>query len=118
MSKGTIVIVDLGHENCQLIKSDVEQLGASAVICDHDVSRSYLDEIGPIAGLILNGGPNKNINGFRPEASDAVYESELPIYAVDHASMAGVDLFVWPEDTAERQNKIRAFLVETCGLEL
>ena len=52
MATGVIVIVDLGHENCQMIKEDVESFGLSAVICSHDVDQVYLDSLGDIKGFI------------------------------------------------------------------
>lgn len=117
MSKGLIVIVDLGHDNSQMIKEEVESLGVDAVICEHDVEREYLESLGEISGFILNGGPNKMVNGFRVEASEAIYEmEEIPTFAVDHASPAGVDLFTWPKDKAVRINRINNFLTSKCDI--
>lgn len=118
MAKEVIVIVDLGHENCQMIKEDVESFGVPAVICSHDVDQAYLEGLGEIKGFILNGGPHKMINGFRLEASEAIYENEIPTYSVDHASWKGVDLFTWPKDEAERKERIGRFLSETCKLKI
>ena len=118
MATGVIVIVDLGHENCQMIKEDVESFGLSAVVCSHDVDQVYLDSLGDIKGFILNGGPHKTINGFRVDASEAIYENEIPTYSVDHASWKGVDLFTWPKDENERKERIGKFLSETCKLEI
>ena len=96
METGVIVIVDLGHENCQ----------------------KDLDSLGEIKGFILNGGPHKSINGFRVDASEAIYENEIPTYSVDHASWKGVDLFTWPKDEVERKERIGKFLSETCKLDI
>ena len=118
MSEEVVVIVDLGHEDSTVIKKDVESLGVHAIICEHDVSSEELDGFGDIKGIILNGGPHKMINGFRVDASEAVYESEVPMYAVDHASMMGVDLFTWPKDGTERRMEIGKFLSDSCGFTL
>lgn len=118
MADGIIVIVDLGHVNCQMIKEDVEALGANAVICQHDITKEDLESFGDIKGFILDGGPAKSINGFRVDASEVIYESELPMYSVDHACWTGVDLFTWPEDEEERRGRIKKFLLEGCKLEL
>lgn len=116
MLNGVIVIVDLGHEDCAMIKRDVESFGAEAVICSHDVDQEYLNGLGEIKGFILNGGSCKNVNGFRPEASEVIYESEIPTFSVDHASWKGVDLFTWPKDETERREKIGKFLKEKCEI--
>ncbi|MGN0658231.1 MAG: hypothetical protein ACI4LA_01360 [Emergencia sp.] len=118
MTDGVIVIVDLGHEDCEMIRRDVESLGVSAVICPHDADQAQLDAFGEIRGFILNGGPNRKVNGFRVDASQVILDSKIPTYSVDHASMKGVDLYSWPEDEAERREKIRRFLQKDCGLEL
>lgn len=116
MSREVVVIVDLGHEDSRIIKQDVESLGVEAVICNHDVSAEELKNLGEIKGFILNGGPHKKINGFRVDASEAVYDCKIPMFSVDHASMAGVDLFQWPEDIQSRRSYIGEFLKESCGI--
>lgn len=119
MSKGLIVIVDLGHDNSQMIKEEVESLGVDAVVCEHDVDRAYLESLGTIDGFILNGGPNKKINGLRVEASEDIYEmEEVPCFSVDHASQAGVDLFTWPKTEEERVERISKFLISKCKINL
>ncbi|MGF6376316.1 GMP synthase-like glutamine amidotransferase [Clostridiales Family XIII bacterium PM5-7] len=116
MVEGIIVIVDLGHDDCQMIKEDVQSLGVEAVVCQHDVTKEELDKLGDIKGFILDGGPAKSINGFRVDASEAIYQRELPMYSVDHACWAGVDLFTWPKDQAERRERIQKFLQERCKI--
>ena len=86
-------------------------------IC-HEASQEDLDSLGEIKGFILNGGPHKSINGFRVDASEAIYENEIPTYSVDHASWKGVDLFTWPKDEVERKERIGKFLSETCKLDI
>lgn len=119
MTEGIIVIVDLGHEDCQMIREDVESFGVEAVVCSNDAGREELERLGEIRGFILNGGPHKKQpNGFRVEASEAIYENEIPTFSVDHASWKGVDLFTWPKDAEERREKIGKFLSESCGFVL
>ena len=72
MSDGVIVVVDLGHEDSELIRREVESFGVKAVVCEHDVDKEYLDKLGTIIGFILNGGPHKKIRGFRVEASEDI----------------------------------------------
>ncbi|MGC2873425.1 hypothetical protein ACDL92_09075 [Ihubacter sp. mB4P-1] len=118
MREGVIVIVDLGHENCQMIKEDVESMGVKAVICNHDADQAQLEALGEIKGFILNGGPCKKVNGFRVDASEAIYDNKIPTYSVDHAGLKGVDLYAWPVDIVERREKIRGFLTRSCNLEI
>lgn len=118
MTDGVIVIVDLGHDNCQMIKEDVESFGIKAEIINHIVEKAELDALGEITGFILNGGTCKNVRGFRPECSEIIYEMELPIFSVDHAGSTGVDRYKWAEDEAVRREDIAYFLRERCKLEV
>lgn len=117
---GVVVVVDLGYENCGQIKTDVESFGVPAVICNHDAEQEELNSIaeqfGEIKGFIHCGGACKNVRGFRPEASQAIYENKIPTYSVDHAGPKGVDLYSWPSDDAERREKIQTFLTKGCKL--
>ena len=118
MSKQMIVIVDLGHENSQMIKEDLESLGVEAVIVEHDINAAQLDELQEIKGFILNGGPHKTVGGFRVDASEDIYNKKLPMYSVDHAGLAGVDLYSWPDEQEERLRHIKYFLESKCNIEL
>lgn len=118
MKRELIVVVDMGHENSEIIRQDVESLGVKAAVVSHEVTSEELEalskEMGEIKGFILNGGPHKNINGFRVEPSEAVYETGLPTFAVDYASLNGIDLFTWPEDEDERRQIIKEFIAGVC----
>ncbi len=117
-----IVIVDLGYGDCPQIQKDVESFGVAARICQHDAEKAELDaiamEFGEIKGFVLCGGPCKNVRGFRPEASAAIYENEIPTYSVDHAGPKGVDLYSWPKEEEKRLEAIGDFLAKRCKLEI
>ena len=51
MTEGIIVIVDLGHENCQMIREDVESFGVKAVVCPNDAGREELEQFLTEAGF-------------------------------------------------------------------
>lgn len=115
MIDGRILIVDLGYEDCTIIQEDLASIGIEAVICPHDVKIDDINSIVDIRGIILSGGPNKTEGGFRVEASEDIYDVQLPVYSVDHAGPAGVDLYSWPEKRQDRLREVEYFLCEKCG---
>ena len=118
VNKGKIIIIDLGHENSQMIKEDIESFGIEALIMENDISAKEIEKIDDVKGIILNGGPKKNINGFRVDVQDDIYKCALPMYSVDHASQVELDLFTWPIDKEVRLEKIKGFLEGKCKIKL
>ena len=57
------------------------------------------------------------VDGVTIDASDAVYESGLPLFSVDHAGKKAADLAAWPEDEAARHAALSAFIFDTCKAE-
>jgi len=118
MGENVIVIVDLGHDDCELIRKDVESLGVRAEVCEYEADADYLNSLGEIKGIIFDGGSGKMVNGFRAEPSESFYDLKVPVYSVDHASREGVDLYKWPENEDDRRWHIRNFMTTQCGMKL
>ena len=87
MGENVIVIVDLGHDDCELIRKDVESLGVRAEVCEYEADADYLNSLGEIKGIIFDGGSGKMVNGFRAEPSESFYDLKVPVYSVDHGMM-------------------------------
>ncbi len=118
MKQDMILILDLGGEQDVQIAREIRSLGVYTEIHPHDISAAALAALPNVRGIILNGGPNRVVDGFAVEASPAVYDSGLPLLAVDHYPRGGdADLPAWPEDDRERESVLRAFVFDTCKAE-
>ena len=117
MQQDMIVILDLGSEENTLIARDIRALGVYSEIHPHDTTAAELAALPGVKGVILNGGPNRVVDGVTIDASEAVYESGLPLLSVDHAGKRAADLAAWPEDEAARHAALSAFIFDTCKAE-
>ena len=115
MQQDMIVILDLGSKENTLIARDIRALGVYTEIHPHDISAEALAALPNVKGIILNGGPNRVVDGAAIDAGSAVYESGIPLLAVDHsAKKADASLKSWPADEAGRREAERAFVFDTC----
>lgn len=118
MQQDMIVILDLGSEQNTLIARDIRALGVYTEIHPHDITAEQLKALPNVKGIVLNGGKNRVVDGVAIDASDAVYESGLPILAVDHtAKRALTSLTRWPSDEQGRWETLRGFVFDACGAE-
>ena len=118
MQQDMIVILDLGSEQNTLIARDIRALGVYSEIHPHDITAEQLAALPNVKGIIMNGGPNRVVDGAAIDASDAAYDSGLPILAVDHeAKKALTSLSRWPSDEQARQEALRGFVFDACGAE-
>ncbi len=117
MQQDMILILDLGSEENAKIAREIRALGVYSEIHPHDITAEELSGLPNVRGIILNGGKNRIVNGVAIDASQAVYESGLPILAVDHAAKVGECLAAWPEEDGERASLLSAFMFDTCHAE-
>lgn len=115
MQQDMIVILDLGSEANTLIARDIRALGVYTEICSHDITAQALAALPNVRGIILNGGPNRMVDGVAIDASEAVYASGLPLYAVDHAGRIPQALAAWPVEEAQRKAALSHFVFDVCG---
>ncbi len=115
MEQDMIVILDLGSEQNTLIARDIRKLGVYTEIHPHDITAEQLRALPNVKGVILNGGPNRVVDGVAIDASAAVYDSGLPLFAVDHAGRAAQNLAGWPEDETARLRILSDFVLGVCG---
>lgn len=116
MQQDMIVILDLGSEQNAQIAREIRDLGVYTEIHSFDITEQQLKALPNVRGIILNGGKNRVVDGVEIDASKAVYESGLPMFAVDHPGCEN-DLAVWPEDDAEREKVLREFVFDKCKAE-
>ncbi len=114
MQQDMIVVLDLGSEQNTLIARDIRALGVYTEIHPHDLTVEQLSALPNVKGIILNGGPNRVVDGVTIDASEAIYNSGVPLLAVDHQGKAGQDLALWPEDEEARKKILAQFVLEDC----
>ena len=110
MKQDMILILDLGSEENPRLAREVRAMGVYTEIHPHDLSQQALRALPNVKGIILNGGPNRVVDGAAIDASAAVYSSGLPILALDHK---GQDTL--PESGEGRERILRGFVFDRCG---
>ena len=72
------MILDLGSEENPRLAREIRALGVYSEIYPHDLSKEQLEAMPGVKGIILNGGPNRVVDGVEIDASNAVYLQRLP----------------------------------------
>lgn len=109
MKQDMILILDLGSEENPKIAREIRAMGVYTEIHPHDITAAELAALPGVKGIILNGGPNRVVNGVEIDASEAVYGAGLPILKADHKGGAA-----FPADDAEREAVLKHFVFDTC----
>ena len=115
MQQDMIVILDLGNEKNTQIARDIRKLGVYTEIHPHDITAETLAALPNVKGVVLNGGPNRIVDGVAIDASDAVYASGLPLFAGDHECRVPQNLPAWPEEETARLDALSGFVFGKCG---
>ncbi len=110
MKQDMILILDLGSDKNPQIAREIRALGVYTEIHAHDLTAAELAALPNVKGIILNGGPNRIVNGAAIDASQAVYDFGCPILAVDHK-----DAPAFPAEEAARRERLSQFVFGTCG---
>ena len=117
MQQDIILVFDLGSEENPMIAREIRALGVYREIHPHDLTAEQLAAIPNIKGIILNGGKNRVVDGVAIDASEAIYNLDVPVLAVDHDAKKGEKLTAWPECECERKALLSSFVFEKCGCE-
>ncbi len=112
MKQDMIVILDLGSEDSPKIAREIRALGVYSEIHPNDLTAEQIAALPGVKGFVVNGGPNNVVDGEELKVSAAVLESGLPILYVDYEGAK-----CWPEDDAEREAMLRAFVLDECKAE-
>ena len=110
MKQDMILILDLGSEENPKIAREIRAMGVYTEIHAHDITADQLAALPGVKGIILNGGPNRVVDGVEIDAGEAVYGSGLPVLCADHKGAPA-----WPADDNARAEALRAFVFDTCG---
>lgn len=112
MKQDMIVVLDLGSEENPKIAREIRALGVYSEIHPHDITLAGLKALPNVKGIILNGGPNRVVDGVEIDVSQEIYDCDIPALLVDHR---GDD--PWPAGDAERETALKNFIFTICGAE-
>ena len=122
MKQDMIVILDLGCTENTATARAIRALGVYSEIYPHDVTPEELAALPNVKGVILNGGPNRVVDGVPIDAAPEIYACGLPVLAVCHpAAQAHTDraqVFVrkepWPQEEAAVKKELESFVFGKC----
>ena len=114
MIHNMIAILDLGSTQSAQIAREIRALGVYSEIHPNDITPAALKALPGVAGVILNGGENRVVEGTAVEVDPAIYDLGLPILSVDYACEGHpADLPAWPENVREPLDRF----IEGLGIE-
>lgn len=107
MKQDKIVIIDLGStENTELARQ-IRSLNVYSEILPHDT----LELSNNVKGIILNGGPNRNVDGVDVDIDPSLYEKGIPMISIDHPTSSTSVQYAGMMD----EETLRDFIFNTCG---
>ena len=112
MKQDMIVVLDLGSEENPKIAREIRALGVSSEIHPHDITLTELKALPNVKGIILNGGPNRVVDGVSIDVAKEIYDCDIPALLVDHRGDAP-----WPVDDGKRETALKNFIFTICGAE-
>ena len=90
MKQDMIVILDLGSEENPRLAREIRALGVYSEIHPHDISREELEALPNVKGVILNGGPNRVVDGVEIDVAPSVYGLPVPVMLLEHKGQPGL----------------------------
>ncbi len=112
MKQDMIAVLDLGSEENPKIAREIRALGVYSEIHPHDITLAELKSLPNVKGIILNGGPNRVVDGVSIDVAKEIYDCDIPARLVDHRGDAP-----WPADDGERETALKNFIFTICGAE-
>ena len=110
MKQDMILVLDLGSEENARLAREIRALGVYSEIHPHDITLEELRALPNVKGIILNGGPNRVVDGKEIDVSEAIYSSEIPVLLADHKGEKP-----WPSEPEARRRALAGFVFEKCG---
>ena len=112
MKQDMILILDLGSEENAKIAREVRALGVYSEIYPHDITAQELAALPNVKGIILNGGPNRVVDGVEIDVTKEIYNAAVPVLLADHKGDKP-----WPADDELRKKTLSDFVFGLCGAE-
>lgn len=114
MKQDIIVILDLGSEENARVARAIRALGVYSEIYPHDTTLAALQAIPNLKGLIVNGGPNRVVDGKEINISTDIYTSDIPMLVIDHPVAPRQHLKALPSCDNELGLLLKPFVFDTC----
>ena len=105
-----ILILDLGSEENPRLAREIRALGVYSEIHPHDITLEEVKALPNVKGIILNGGPNRVVDGVEIDAAKEIYNHDVPVLLADHKGDQP-----WPSDEEERKQALSNFVFGVCG---
>ncbi len=112
MKQDMILVLDLGSEENARLAREIRALGVYSEIYPHDITAAEVAALPNVKGIILNGGPNRVVDGVEIDAAKEIYNYEVPVLLADHKGDQP-----WPEDETDRKKALSDFVFAVCGAE-
>lgn len=115
MKQDMIAIIDLGNDKNTALARVIRDLGVYSEIYAHDMSEEAFKKLENVKGIILNGGPHREVDGVNIDVQDYIYHLGLPVIAVDHPTAKCETVYeAWPVDEAEMKEMVKPFIFDVC----
>lgn len=112
MNRDMILVLNLGSRENERLVREIRALGVCSEVRSHDITREELDALANVKGIILNGGPDRVVDGVELDVSKDICNAPMPVLMVDHKGDAP-----WPEDEEVRKMVLSTFVFGLCGAE-
>ncbi len=76
--------MDLGSTENTVVARQIRDMGVYSEIHPHDITIEQLNRMENVKGIILNGGPNRMVDGAPVEVDSAIYDLGCPVLSIDH----------------------------------
>ena len=80
MKQDMILILDLGSEENPRLAREIRALGVYSEIHPHDITLEEVKALPNVKGIILNGGPNRVVDGVEIDAAKEIYNTMSPSF--------------------------------------
>lgn len=118
MKQDMIVILDLGNTENTTLARVIREQGVYSEIYPHDITAAKLSALPNVRGIILNGGPNRVVDGEAIDVDHDIYQIGCPIMAADHdKAMCERKLNEWSSDEVAFENEVKEFVFDVCKAE-
>ncbi|MDD2427781.1 MAG: glutamine-hydrolyzing GMP synthase [Eubacteriales bacterium] len=109
MQVDKILIIDLGGTRNAEIARELRRYLVYSEVHPHDITAAELAEIKDIRGVIINSGPNREVDGVLIEPSPAVMALNVPFLHTGYDGHPNL-----PVDAKERTKLLHEFIFDTC----
>lgn len=109
-----IIILDLGSEENARVARAIRDLGVYSEIYPHDTTLDALKSVPNLKGLVINGGPNRVVDGVEIDIARDIYGGGIPMLIVDHPSAPMQHLKALPGCDNELKVLLKPFVFDTC----